>query len=385
MNYRRITKIFNVIATILVVLFLLLALKNFYFNDNLLIHPDFFINYEGGFIRRGFDGNLLYLIANFFNIDFTFIVKMYSLITFLFFLFILIYLKFKRNIPLFILFSTSTLMLFFMYLDRGLRKDHIILLLIMLQSILVLNENIKTKTWSKLLFVFISLVGTLIHELFFIITFFPLLMVFWNNSEGSLKVFRKYLILILPSTILFFLLISVFPGNENQVSAIINSYQNVDYNVDYLRLLFTKSYYFWDQNYTWKQIVLFFVLLFSHGLFISTAVYPNLKNQKSKINFLVLLLLQMSVLILLSMMTIDYGRWIFFCFFTVIIFTFNNKNSQISTNQDFTTLDLIFKKLKYLPFILFFINTMPHSHWNGIDGIVKSNILLQLKNKLSAE
>jgi len=383
MNYRIITKIFNAIAAIMATIFLLLTIKSFYLNENLLIHPEFFVNYQGGFIRRGFDGNLLYLISEKLNVGFFNVLKIYNLITFSIFIIAILFLKFKRKIPTFILFSASTLLLYFLYLERGLKKDHIVFIFIIVQALFFSKDKYLKNTWWKLLFVFISIVGTLIHEVFFIITFFPNIIGFWRKSEKKFLSFAKYCLLLLPSSILFILLITEFSGNSNQVETIINSYQNLNYDLDYLRLLFTKSYYFWQQNYSFNQIILFLLMIFLNGLFVSSATYSYLKSSEKKSIFLLLLVCQMIILLLLSMVTIDYGRWVVYCFTSVLIFIYNYSFSENSTYPNNPILDRIFEKLRIVPFLLFFFLAIPHSHWNGKDGVMKNNILLQLKNKLS--
>ncbi len=378
--YQNFIKIFNFLAVGIAIFLLLFSVIKFYESPNLLLHPDYFVNYEGGFIRRGFDGQILYNLSNCLNINFITILKFYSTITFCLLILVLIVLKIRKNIPSFILFSMSALLLYLCYLDRGLRKDHILFLLIILQSILFSKENYLKTLGGKLAFILISLFGTLIHEVFFVITIIPCLIGFWIQSKNNYLVFFKKTILLLPSILLFFALITIFVGTKEQTNLIINSYQNINYNLDYLKALFGNTYYFWDQNYNLKNILIFFTVLLLHGLFICTSVYPNLKNNKQKKIFLALLFGQMMVLVFLSLIAIDYGRWVFLCFFTVIVYTYNYFIPEKVENPFY--LDFIFHQLKYLPFFLFFLLTMPHSHWNGIDGLLKNNLILQLKNKL---
>lgn len=379
--YQNLVKIFNFLATGIAVILLLFVAKEFYYNYNLLLHPDFFVNYQGGSIRRGFDGQILFLISKFLNISFLDIAKTYSIFTFVLFIAALLITKIKKNIPSYILFSMSVLLLYFCFIDRGLRKDHILFLFIIFQSFLFSKDQYLKLFWGKFAFVSLSIIGTLIHELFFIITIFPSVIGFWIGSKTNKINFAKRLLLIVPSAILFISLMTNYVGTENQVNQIINSYADLGYNLDYLKLLFSKSFYFWDQNYHLKNILIFIGVIFLHGLFIAITIYNNLQNSLRKYFFLFLLLGQILVLFFLSMIAIDYGRWVFFCFFTVIIYTYNY-SIPISEEFNLIFLDVLFNKIKHIPFILFFLLTMPHSHWNGIDSMLKNNLLIQLKDKL---
>lgn len=379
--YQHFIKIFNFLAAGIALFLLLFAIKEFIENPNLLVHPDIFVNYEGGFIRRGFDGQLLYLISETSNINFLTIAKTYNIFTFIIFIFLIISLKIKRNIPAYILFSMSALLLYLCYVDRGLRKDHLLFILIILQSLLFSKDHYLKSFWGKLAFISVSIIGTLIHEVFFVITIFPAIIGFWIGSKTNKTNFTKKLLLAVPSAILFIILLTIFVGTENQVNQIINSYSNISYNLDYLKALFSKSFYFWDQNHHLKNILLFIGILLLHGLFIGISVYNHLQSALRKRYFLLLLSAQILVLFFLSMIAIDYGRWVFFCFFTVIIYTYNY-SIPISEEFNLIFLDFLFNKIKHIPFILFFLLTMPHSHWNGIDSMLKNNLLIQLKDKL---
>lgn len=384
--YQSLTKIYNILAATIAIVVLLFTLQQFYTNSALLVHPDLFINYEGGFIRRGLDGHFLFLLSTYFQINFINLVKVYIIITFFAFIIAIVIIKFKKNIPSFVLFSMSTLLLYFLYLDKGVRKDHIILIFILLQSIFFSKDKIFTNFWTKLLFVILNIVGTLIHEIFFILTFFPVIIGFWILSKNNIHQFLKHLLLIAPTFFLFLLLMSVFSGNLIQINKVISSYQNLDYNLDYLRLLYTKTYYFWEQNYNAKNLFLFIFMLFLHGIYILTSIYPMFKNNNRKLYFLILMMLEFLVLLFFCMIAIDYSRMVFFCFFTITIYSYQYKlNNPMQKNQSIEKVDHFLNKLKYLPFILFFFNTMPHSYWNGIDGIKKHNLWVQLKNKFIKE
>ncbi|MBS1573095.1 MAG: hypothetical protein JST62_11920 [Bacteroidetes bacterium] len=383
MSYINLVKIFNILSIGIAGLLVVLFFKEILENDSLLIHSEYFINYQGGFVRRGFDGEILYNLYHFFEIPILLGTKLYSGSTFLLFLCIVMYATRKLKIPYYIVFSMTTLLLYLVYLDRGLRKDHIILSLIIIQSFVLRNFSKKNRL-GTIVFIFISLIGTLIHEIFFIITLFPNLIGLYINSRNNIQLFLKNSLILLPSAILFILLIFVFKGNEGQAKAIILSYPNLTYNLDYLTLVFTKSFFFWNQNYHLKNIFYFFIFIGLHSLFILISVNNDIKSKVQKSIFNILFILQLLVLVVLCMIAIDYSRMLFLSFSTLVFYIYNYTLEKIKVilpfNVDCT--NRIFSTLKYLPFILYFFLTMPHSGWDGFRGIVKYNLINLIKHKM---
>lgn len=382
MNYTNLAKIFNILSIGLTGLLLALFFKVILQNDSMLIHPEYFINYQGGFIRRGFDGEILYNFSQFLKISILNTAKIYSGITFYLFIIIIVYFTKKLKIPYYLLFSSTTLLLYFVYLDRGLRKDHIVLTLVIIQS-LVLRDFSKNTKLKSIVFIFISLIGTLIHEVFFIISFFPNLVGFYINSKNNIQVFFKNTLILLPTTILFLLLIFVFKGNEEQAKAILLSNQNLTYNLNYLKIIFTKTFFFWNQNYHLKNIFYFFIFIGLHGLFILISISNNLTNKSEKSIFYILFIMQILVLVLLCMIAIDYSRMVFLSFSTLVFYTYsyNLEKTKVFLPFNFNRIISILSSLKYLPFLLYFFLSMPHSGWDGIRGIEKHNIIYLIKLK----
>lgn len=381
--YQKCIKIWNIFAGLIGLALLFFAIKQFILTPNLLVHPDNFINYEGGFIRRGLDGQLLYSLSRFFNINILTTISVYNVSTLILAIILIVVFKIKNKIPTYILLSMSILLLYLMYIDGGVRKDHVLFIFIFLQSSFFSKKLSFKSVGSKISFVLMNILGTLIHEVFFIITFLPVIIGFWIESKIHVNVnFAQRLFLVLPSTVLFILLLTVFVGNNEQADLIKHSYYNISYNLDYLNALFSKSFFFWNQNYNLKSIIIFLGTLFLHVLFIWISVYNQLEYSYRKFLFTILLLGQSMVLIFLCMISIDYARWVFLCFFSLIVFIYQY-NLPKSKELNIVYLDWIGMKLRYIPFTLFFILTMPHSHWNGLDSLYKNNIFIQLKNKFS--
>lgn len=364
-----------VIALIFVIGFCAVAFQH----PNLWVHPDFFINYQGGLIRRGLDGQLLFWIAEKTDFSFISLIKGYNAVAFILFILLIIYVKIKYKIPSFILFSMSSLLLFSMFLNKGLRKDHIIMILVILQSCFFWKKECLNSLFAKTLFILLGIVGCLIHELFFFVTFFPNLIGFWLNTDGTLKHFLKKTTLIIPTFAVSLALLSIYPGNLLQVEKIINSYPNNLVNLEYLKPLFSKTFYFFDQNYNLKNIVLLILMLAGHFVFMMIAITNQLQSIKRKYFFVILLILQTLVLLFLILIAVDYARMIYLCYATVIFYIFTYELHEKQVIKNFQKIEKLCFSFRYIPLVLFFLLTMPYNYWNGAESIHQYNIIHQLK------
>ena len=101
------------------------------FRENPYITADWLINYQGGFVRRGFIGEILFQLNNFLKIDILHLVFFLNLITILIFFF-LIYKIIKSSLSnqLFLLYCLIPSTLMFTFFDplAAARKDYFIIL-----------------------------------------------------------------------------------------------------------------------------------------------------------------------------------------------------------------------------------------------------------------
>lgn len=165
---------------------------------------EWLINYEGGFVRRGLPGQIIYFISSQLNISPIIIVKLISIISIIGFILIITFFVF-RLIPL-----TFILSPFLLNLPEILRKDFFILFLYGL-NLLIIYWYLKGKFISKLdLFIFINTVSTiaiLSHEKYIFFAL-PSLFIFLNNlvlkKKNNLLSYNsliKTLFFLLPSII----------------------------------------------------------------------------------------------------------------------------------------------------------------------------------------
>lgn len=383
LKYTVLKNIFAFFASIIILFYFYFGFKGF--NPvkiwSSFYQSDLYINYEGGFMRRGLDGQLIYELSKFTSVNAMMIQKSYNLLFFLVFIGLTFYFYLKYKPPFFLLFSTSVLLLFIFYLGRGIRKDHILMIFFFLTCFEIVKR--KSKLWTLIAINILFIVASLIHELFFIISFFPVVFLIKNFmfSQEQKSAYLKSVAALIPSTLVFFYIFFYGLGTLVQQTLILNSWKQIGVeNIVFNSGIFDRSLYIWELGFTRNQYFSFFAAILCHFIFMVIIISNDLKNRQLKINFYILILLQYGVLILLSVVAKDFSRWIFLCNLTTLIPVYILKSETTlypNENQDHSF--PIFNKIAWLPYILFFINTMPHSGWSFNDYIVYNPVNLIYK------
>ena len=166
---------------------------------------DWLINYEGGFVRRGLPGQIIYNLSNLFNISPITLVQLFSIISVIGFIFVFRYFVF-RFIPL-----TFILSPFLLNLPHVVRKDFLMLFLFGLNLVFIhLYAKGKIKNIFQLFILtnLISISALLSHEKYIFFAM-PSIFIFLNiiifnkkdSFEISFKSFLKSLTFLLPTAI----------------------------------------------------------------------------------------------------------------------------------------------------------------------------------------
>lgn len=341
---------------------------------------DFYINYEGGFVRRGLDGQIIYKLSKMMSLNAVLMQKIYNLATFLIFIgFLGSFIK-KYRPPFFALFSTSVVLLFVFYLGRGIRKDHILLIFFLLFCFKLTKKGNKIFIFFTVNFLFA--IGSLIHELFFIISFFPAVFLLKNFTfkQENISAYLKSILFLLPSIVVFLFIFFFGLGNSVQEKTILESWKQIGVeNIIFNAGIFDRSLYIWELGFTKNQYISFIVAVILHFAFVFIMIINDLKNRKLKINFCMLLILQYVVLLVLSIVAKDFSRWIFLCNFTAIAPIYILKRQRIYRDSELTKTFSFINKIYWFPYILFFINTMPHSGWSFNDYVVYNPVNIAYK------
>ena len=295
--------IFNVIA------------NKTYTEDNWTI-GEWLINYQGGFVRRGFGGELIYHLSNIFSISPIYLIWIVSIISYIFL--IRESLKIAKG-KVSILFLLSPIIFLAPLVGNFLiRKDILILLLFLINLKILKKENP-----NLILIQIINILGTLIHEVFAIFSFPIQIFIFWIKVKSKRKNFVTFANFIIP--VFTFFICLVFKGNINQSIDIHNSWLDksflfpfenltnqlpmgainaISFDIKYVIELLKASLTDFN-NIIWVPFAWLLTIVIVSGLFLGDN-YSKDFNLK-----LFILLFQFLPFTLLCFAGWDYGRWIF--------------------------------------------------------------------------
>ena len=184
---------------------------------------EWLVSYQGGFIRRGLSGSIIYFLTNQFNINPIFLIWTISITLYLL-LFLLIFKYCKSEFPKYLIFSPIFLAAPIIQ-DVLIRKDNFLLLLFGL-CLLTIERQLKNQI-SKMHTFFIvnvfSILAILNHESYGFWAL-PILVILVSITKDKymkslfLRI-RSGLFFLLPSFITFFLCF-IFKGNQDQANII---------------------------------------------------------------------------------------------------------------------------------------------------------------------
>jgi len=347
---KNVEKIINIISIIFLCAFLFIFWHPL--TSNFFHHTDFYINYSNGFIRRGLDGEIIYIISDSIETYPWKIQKLYSFICLLGFFLLLLYCTIKYKIPLYIIFSGSFLFLFIYGNSGHLKKDHIIALLFLINILTIKNSkrlNIKLILFQNI----ILILGTCIHELYYFFSICPILFAYKFYFPKEIT-FKKKLELILIPTIIFILLCTIFKGNIEAPLVMSNSWENLGlHNLTYGKGIFDGSLFIWKSDFSLSEYIFISLILICHFIFNYISIYTH-GSKTEAIYFNYLLITQTLVCILIMILAIDFSRWIFFTTFTTMLcFFVFKKNKEYSFNRNYPII-----------FVSQFLLTMPFTRDN---------------------
>lgn len=190
---------------------------------------DWLINYEGGFVRRGLGGQLLYWLYQLHPFDMIMMIKRIAGISSILFLLLLLYVFRREGWSLAIL--PLSCCLYFTIFQTGQRRDF--LLLLMAYGLFVCYRNhLRRHGWHwLLLFMALSVVMVLFHESSFFFSI-PICMVYGALSKrgdgglSSVGSFVKFFVPFVPPVVAM-AAVCHYSGNAAVASAIWNSWHGL--------------------------------------------------------------------------------------------------------------------------------------------------------------
>lgn len=313
-------------------------------NQNIYLKSDYFINYSSGFIRRGLDGQIIYYISRFTGFPPILSIKIYYSFFFCAFIVIIGFVNLKKwkKLPLYYLISPFLLLPSLLYFRKlHLSKD---LEIIVLGFLLIYFFEKKRNFFITNT---LMILGTMVHEVFFFLIFFPLLMMYQKNKEKlSIKIVFSFFMFIFPSIITVLSLVTIFSGLDKDISKIFNSWSYLDSSL--LGKIRFNSGLFKSNEIRYVYTVIngkinYIGILIT--LILNFLFFYLLKFEKKQT---LLLILQTMVISFLILIASDYYRWFLIANFFYIFYL----------KFDKIRVDIKFSVLVYC------ISGMPYVGWN---------------------
>jgi len=300
---------------------------------------DWLINFQGGFVRRGLFGEMIYQISSISHISPGLFVLFFQISFYaIFFIFSFILLKNQKNIlPYALLIISPFIFTFQIYTEYpsqgGFRKEIIYFALFAFFVYSAKFHSIKKldKTFYLSLLLFSVLI--LVHEM--LILFLPYFLIAYISKLGlNKKRFFKIIIFLIPSLISFILCI-YFKGKESHSIAIYESLSNLNYPIEKLDGQGAISYLnsstsdgmrlVKESIYGINYLISYFLIL----VFATIAYLPifhKLKKIFSNSYSLILGTLSVIGTIALSIVALDWGRFIYIHLVSLFLLSFLNSN-----------------------------------------------------------
>ena len=324
---------------------------------------EFLINYEGGFVRRGFLGELILILNQKFGLSPYYFIIGISLISFSI-LILFLFKKFKENGLSIFLLLTVVLLGNPILNNFVIRKD-IILLLIFILCLKIYSKNIR---YSFIWINFFLIISILIHEasFFFSVGIFYLLF-FKREKQNNFFVKSCFSFFKLSPIIVVFILVSLNKGNSIISSEIWDSWSKVHFpfqenNNEYppaaigaislslkQGLYYSKSllYNFNDGIYApiaWVLIILMtYFVLTNLKEFTIRKISNNYFYALNKTSISSILLFQLIVLIPLFILGWDYSRWLFYWVISSLSIIFLIKSNDLHSIFSTSFISLVVK------------------------------------------
>ncbi len=357
-------KIFSIYFLYLIfgcIFYLTLHISEF---PNKYVFTDWLINYEGGFIRRGLLGQIIYEISNFLNISIKYIVLFFQIgiYSIYYLVFFFLFLRIKINFFwLIIIFSPILFLYPLAELEALGRKDIFVITIFLFFSI------INYKSLNSLIYSFIFLFGIscLIHEITVFYIFHYLLVIYLKNKFYIKEAISNKYYIIIFIFISLLLYLNLYLHNFVKIEDIVNSYNYEDFT-EYsgsfshispsIKSVFLKTFFSIDVIAIMRYGFLILINTLPFIFFIKIKKKYESKYLNSLNIFLFVTLLSLPLYFLIF----DWGRVIYinFNFFVIIIMCIFNLN-LIEEDYLKKKIKLLNKNLKIFIFIIICLSFSP--------------------------
>jgi hypothetical protein len=325
---------------------------------------DWLINYEGGFVRRGLLGQIVFELSKLLNIQIKFLILIFQISIYLIYFLLFFLLLSKRETNFFwllIIFSPISFLYPMAELEALGRKDIFVITSFLIFSI------INYRSLSSLLFsfIFIFTLSCLIHEITFFYIFHYLFIFYVKNKifiNQKLNI-KHYLVSFLSLGVLLYL--NLYLHNFVVIEDIVNSY-NYE-NLTALSGSFSHISPTIDSVFfkTFSNINIVTIARYGFLILISTTpliYFIKIKSdyENKYFSFQNIFISNILLSIPLYLLIFDWGRVIYInynFFIIIIIFIFNS--NLINTKYLQKKIEVISKPIKILFFIFICLSFSP--------------------------
>ena len=325
---------------------------------------EWLINYQGGFVRRGFLGELIYQISLFFKINLRFaflILQIFLYLTYYYLIYRLLknisfnYLIFVTIFsPLFILFPIAEL-------EALGRKEIILFIILIISSNFFFNYE---KNNLGLFFISFSFpILLLIFETSIFYCFFFIFVILVSSKEFNIKYLIKLFFFTLPTLIVILLLI-LNPHSIQDTERMCDSLKKIGESCGMPTFFLSKKIGFHMNEVSWKfehvlRYLTIFILGFGPFLILIKNSYFNVakvnKNLK-KIPLIYCILVPIFTSFIMMVIAVDSGRWMHISYTcSIITYYVMLKNQVIILNQNNSLIKFFNKKINNVIKVIIFL------------------------------
>jgi len=356
-------------------------------------YADWLINYQGGFIRRGFIGEILFKIQNFLSLDLDILVLYFVILLYLVLTIVLIKsVKYLENSKIDILIFLSPGFFLYPIMNSEIigRKE---IFLFAILGLFVFFEKYVKDRYLLGLTLFIILALSLTHTGLLFYSPYLLFLFFIIKVYRNKKLLFSEILIITISLLIIFSLIYFNTGSKTQVVEICNSIKNFvkDDCINRGQFLWlyspiteyvdVKSRLNLSTNFIIYLISLFFVFIF-FSIKLYSAKFKSNNDLLNSINPFIIFFILFLCTIPVYIVGIDWGRYISMSYFsTYFIYIYLNKQKMITFNSKKFLFKRSLSKNIFFIFVFFyaFIWTFPFYGANNFKFTLKKPFISVLK------
>ena len=333
---------------------------------------EYLINYQGGFVRRGLPGEIIFRYADYFNLNFRFQIFLFqsTIYTIYLILIFILFKDFKKNIVTLFAIYTPIFLIFPIAELESLGRKESVLYVFFLSFILIKNTK-----YANFFIFFIMPLVCMVYEEMLIFTPFIFAVILIKNKINNFKSGFKLSLLFLPSLIIvafFFIYPITAEKHSVMASSLLDTFNESCYmSCSLLKVNDITSFgnmiqYIWTGPHIHLPSILtryFLIILVGFSPIFLLSYFSVFKENIyfSKIKFKnVLLFLMVSYIPIIPLFLLggDWGRWVGMTItFTTIFYFYLYKNNFIKVDYLSINKKLIFfknrKKLVTFMFIIF--------------------------------